>query len=110
MLVNEPTTLSPRPCRPKVRAPGRICNVSLADIVLSCRTVQVTDDITDLTYADVFSAVGKKTDAIARFSIVTASVGRSALKALLLWRLTLLFPEGAEAHMLCTQPFCLNGF
>ncbi|CAK0787977.1 hypothetical protein CVIRNUC_011199 [Coccomyxa viridis] len=36
---------------------------------------EVTDDITDLTFADVFSSIGKKTDVIVRFSIVTASVG-----------------------------------
>lgn len=36
---------------------------------------QVTDDISDLTYADIFSSVGKRTGVIVRFSIVSASVG-----------------------------------
>ncbi len=31
--------------------------------------------MTDLTYADLLSSVGKRTDVIARFSIVSASVG-----------------------------------
>jgi catalase len=35
----------------------------------------VTDDITNLTFADVFSAVGKKTDVMVRFSIVTGPSG-----------------------------------
>ena len=48
--------------------------------------MQVSDDITDLTFADVFSSIGKKTDVIVRFSIVTASVGRSAPKASLFSR------------------------
>ena len=36
---------------------------------------QVTKDITGITFADVFSAVGKKTDIIARFSLVTGPQG-----------------------------------
>ena len=36
---------------------------------------QVTKNITGLTFADVFSAVGKKTDIIARFSIFTRPQG-----------------------------------
>ena len=36
---------------------------------------QVTDDITDLTYASIFASTGKRTPVIARFSIVTASQG-----------------------------------
>lgn len=36
---------------------------------------QVTDDVTDLTYADLLSSIGKRTDVIVRFSIVGASVG-----------------------------------
>ena len=41
-----------------------------------CNVVeQVTDDISNLTYADIFSSVGKRTDVIVKFSIVTASVG-----------------------------------
>ena len=57
----------------------------------STTAVQVTDDITDLTFADVFSSIGKKTDVIARFSIVTASVGRSAPKSLLFSRSTFVY-------------------
>ena len=37
--------------------------------------MQVTDDITDLSYASVFSSVGKQTPVIVRFSIVSASLG-----------------------------------
>ncbi|CAL8471049.1 g10591 [Coccomyxa elongata] len=36
---------------------------------------EVTDDITASTFADVFSAVGKRTDIIVRFSIVTGPTG-----------------------------------
>ncbi|BDA45347.1 Catalase isozyme C [Coccomyxa sp. Obi] len=36
---------------------------------------EVTDDITALTFADVFSAVGKRTDVIVRFSVVTGPTG-----------------------------------
>ena len=35
----------------------------------------MTDDITSYTYADVFSSVGKQTDVIARFSVVTGPSG-----------------------------------
>ena len=37
--------------------------------------MQVTDDITDLTSADVFSEVGKQTPIAARFSTVTHEKG-----------------------------------
>lgn len=36
---------------------------------------QVTDDISGYSFADVFSSVGKKTDVIVRFSIVTGPSG-----------------------------------
>ena len=36
---------------------------------------QVTDDITDLSYASIFASTGKRTPVIARFSIVSASQG-----------------------------------
>ena len=38
-------------------------------------SAQVTDDITNYTNADVFSSVGKQTDVIVRFSIVTGPSG-----------------------------------
>ena len=37
--------------------------------------MQVTDDITNLSYASIFSSIGKQTPVIVRFSIVGASVG-----------------------------------
>ncbi len=37
--------------------------------------MQVTDDITATTFADVFSAVGKRTDVVVRFSVVTGPTG-----------------------------------
>ena len=37
--------------------------------------LQVTNDITALTFADVFSEVGKRTDVIVRFSTVTGGAG-----------------------------------
>ncbi len=37
--------------------------------------MQVTDDITNLTYASIFSSIGKQTPVIVRFSIVSVSTG-----------------------------------
>ncbi len=37
--------------------------------------MQVTDDLTSSTFADVFSAIGKRTDVIVRFSVVTGPTG-----------------------------------
>ncbi|CAL5225166.1 g7947 [Coccomyxa viridis] len=36
---------------------------------------EVTDDITNLTYASIFSSIGKQTTVIVRFSIVSVSTG-----------------------------------
>ena len=44
-------------------------------MLVSYLAVQVTDDITDLTYASIFSNIGKQTPVIVRFSIVSASEG-----------------------------------
>ena len=48
--------------------------VDLKQLEAGC-AVQVTNDISNATYADVFSSVGKRTDVIVRFSVVTGPSG-----------------------------------
>ena len=52
--------------------------IKMAPNASRCRPIcvlQVTKDITDVSFADIFNDVGKKTDIIVRFSLVTGPQG-----------------------------------
>jgi catalase len=61
-----------RPCYQKSLG---ICTVGRQQLCNTALVLQVTDNITDLTFADVFAKLHQRTDVIVRFSTVTGGAG-----------------------------------